>query len=260
MAPEMMKDTRMLIIDYDVCRYHSMDVLVRQFQLDGDNGDEGLKHFLTFNADYEYIANSRNPLEGRIFRMVRDVPIMNVYQLFEDTLGVDTEEDYERKVNETISDPLSEVTLTDVTTRFQAVFDRRGITGCILRYPNEPIVPSYMDKLVLFEDEHILDMRMAASIVISRRINTVMMADATCALKLINILRAHGYTDSITFILGCYGYNYIFDPETHRRVTLMHNELFAAMELEYNYEFGYFDPFSGLSYKRRIMKSQEEKQ
>lgn len=252
--PDMMKATRLLIIDHDVCRYHSFDLIHYQLYLDAlEHSEAGLKHFSSIKPEYQILLNAKTDLATQIQFMQRKVEEFNVYDCFSEDLNAHELPEYSAKVNELLNSQLSTVTPTDINSRLGIIFDRKGITGYLLQYRNDQNHPTYRDKLVCYQDDNILDLRVAKAIVLQHQINAIMIASAERAIQLAMELYQSGYTKSITFMMGRYAYN--FHCEKGEMLYPLYAGEMNQFEFHLKHEFGYFDPFSGLTYRSRVMKT-----
>lgn len=249
--PDMMKATRLLIIDHDVCRYHSFDLLRYQLYLDAVRlGDVGKKHFVSINPEYKCLLSAKTELASQVQFAQRQVCQFNVFNCFGYDLGVHDSVTYTVKIHDMLQDPAAKITPTDVNSRFGIIFDRKNITGYILQYTGDTNHPNYMDKLTQFNDPMLLNLNTAMDIIMEHQINAVMICSTELAVKLAAALYQAGYKKSITFIIGRYAYN--FRCEDGKMIEPLLNKEMGVLEVNLKHEFGYFDPYSGLTYRERV--------
>ena len=249
--PDMMKATRLLIIDHDICRYHSFDLLRYQLYLDAVKlGDAGKEHFMSIKPEYRCLLNAKTELASQVQFAQRQVRQFNVFDCFGCDLGVHDGAAYTAKIHDMLQDPAARITPTDVNSRFGIIFDRKTITGYILQYTGDTNHPYYMDKLTQFKDPMLLNLNAAMSIIMEHQINAVMICSTELAVKLATALYQAGYKKSITFIIGRYAYN--FRCEDGKMVEPLLNKEMGVLEVNLKHEFGYFDPYSGLTYRERV--------
>jgi len=255
--PDMMKATRLLIIDHDICRYHSFDLLRYQLYRDTlDRSGVGQKHFMSIKPEYQTLLNAKIELAYLAQYAQHNVSQFNVYDCFGFDLGINSVDRYAIKVHDMLKDPAAKITPTDVNNRFEIVFDRKNITGYILQYANDPNHPTYMDKLTAYTDPNPLDLDAAIDIIQKHQINAVMICSAELAVRLATKLYEAAYTKAITFIIGRYAYN--FHNENGRAVYPLFNHEMSILEAKLKHEFGYFDPFSGLTYRSRYIEEMQQ--
>lgn len=255
--PNVMKKTRLLIIDHDVCRYHSYDLLRYQLFRDTQIGDK--EHFMSIKPDYRFLLKSGIELAQRVKFAQNNLKEFNIYQCFDKDLGIETSDQYAGKICEMFHDPGAKVTMTDVSrTQFNIIFDRQNIDGFLLKYTGENNRPSCYNKLTVYEAENILDLNTAVAIIKQDRINTVMLCTTELAVRLAIRLQQEGYTDPITFIIARYAYNFVHDNGS--MLYPMLGEEIGTLEMQYKHEFGFFDPFSTLTYRERYIKETEVQQ
>lgn len=252
--PDMMKATRLLIIDHDICRYHSFDLLRYQLYLDAmDRSGVGMKHFTSIKPEYQYLLNAKTELASLVYFAQRQVHQFNVYDCFDYDLGVHGNTGYGIKLRDMMQDPAAKITPTDVNSRFGIIFDRKNITGFILRYPDDQNKPEYFDKLTPYTDPNLLDLNAAVEIILKHQINAVMICTAELAVRLAATLYKSGYTKPISFIIGRYAYN--FFCENGKMVYPLFNKEMGVLEANLKHEFGYFDPFTGLTYRAKYLET-----
>lgn len=259
--PGMIKHTRLLLVDYDVCRYHSFDQLRWQLMVDSRDGD--YLHFASLRHNLRPLLDGSTDWADQVQFARQNVDRLNIYELFSKSPvdgPVDTRGDYEKKLHQMMCEEKQKVTPTDVNDRFGVIFDRRDITGFLLQYKTDINEPAFLDKVTRIQLNHILNMEIVASIVRTHAINAIMISSAEMALQLALILIKNGYKTPITFILGRYAYNYYKDQTTGKLRPRFNSEM-GELEIALHYEFGFFDPFTGLTYKSRLenqMKQQME--
>lgn len=261
LCPGMVKHTRFLLVDYDICRYHSFDQL--RWQLMVDSRDHQFEHFSSIRQDLRPLLQGSIDWADQVRFAQQHIDRLNVYDVFTKQPpdgDVTTRIKYERKLREMMSETPQKITPTDVNDRFGIVFDRSDITGYMVRYKADTNVPAFIDQVKVFELNHVLNMRSIADIVKRHMINAIMISSSEFALQLATLLINSGYREPITFIIGRYAYNYFKDPESGKLHPLFNNEM-GELEIGFKYEFGFFEPFTGLAYKARLehqMKQTEE--
>lgn len=248
MFPDIMKATRLLIIDHDVTRYHSFDLLRYTLFKREDL-------FESLNQAYIKMITPHTEIAEQVQFMRTTVPKFNIFDMFDQDAGVHTTEEYSAKIKEMFSDKLSKITQTDVSTRFDVVFDKQNITGYLLRYKGEDNVPTCYNKLTVYEDPNILTLEAAAKIIRKHQINAVMVCSNEMVVRLMTMLVKSGYTTPITFIIARYAYNFIMDDNKCAAPT--YNREMGFFEIQYKHEFGFFDPFSGLTFRYRLLQNEE---
>lgn len=249
MFPDMMKATKLLIINHDVTRYHSFDLLRYTLFSRKDL-------FITLKPEYQRLIVPHTELAEQVQFMRTKVPVFNVFDMFNTETGVHTLGEYAEKMRAMIAAGQSVITPTDVSDRFDVVFDKPNITGFLLQYRGEKNRPSCYDKLTVYEDTNILDLEMAAKIIRKHMINAVMISSNEMAVRLVTKLLESGYTQPITFMIARYAYN--FHTNKNMCVVPTYNSEMGFFELRCRHEFGFFDPFSGLTYRFRYLKESQQ--
>lgn len=244
--PDVMKKTRMLVVDHNVCRFHSFDLFMWfNYQL-AKKGD-----FSTYSKiDPKFL-----PMMLPTVSMSERVRIYRTYATSPDPYscyrGLDKEltvAEYETLLNEMMTDSTNWVTPTDISTAMDPIFVRSDVEGYLLRYAEDRNVPIYTSNMTVYERDNVLDLDYTIKLIQKHRINAIMMDSTDRAMHLTMKLQEVGYKDHLTFMIARYGYNFEFrNGEPYQ---LKHNLTLGRLELEYHHEYGYFDPFTGMSAER----------
>lgn len=249
--PGMMKHTRLLIVDHDVCSYHSLDLL--RWQLDQDAQHGYYNHFRSLNKKYHYLLSHKHTVNELIDFMRNYFMSWNIYEAFDELVpgeqAVVTMQDYYKKLNQMFLDRQAKFLPTDMGTQLQTVFKRDDIKGFILRHKNDPCKPPILSDCDVYETDIVLNLDTICGLVKEKRINAIMISSIDHAMQLAYALTRSGYTEPITIMFGQYAYNMERGNETF---LLKNNELMGFFELKFKYEFGSFDSFSGLTYMHRL--------
>ena len=232
--PQMLQATKLLILDYDVTRYHSFD-LFRFLLLDHDN-------FMHCNPSFIPMIKEEDPYK-QIKLYMKNATSLNPYGnfvgLYEDMKIVDME----NSINQIITNELVHFTYTDLYHNFGVIFERHDVKGYVLRYKNDPHTTMWDDRVKVYKTDHMFDLAMAVAIIKKHRINTIIISSIDAAILLCGMLEKEEYTNSITFIIGNYLYNYLTDDNQPFSI-MKHMDYMRWYEQHRKYEFGLFDPFS----------------
>lgn len=244
------QQTRLLIIDYDVCRYHSFDLL-RYLMLDWEV-------FKTLHPTYLEMFHIYSEVADQVDHYRSTCPTLNPLELFsrfENTIYKDLEE----HLNAMFSDEKAKIVPTDIGTRFQVIFDSKSVTGHLVVHENDPYEPSFYDSVDVHTVSQLFNLDNIIPIIIKHRINGVIVSSIDMAILLANHLVKAGYKSPITMIIGTYRYNYesiTIGENQSGMLTMKHQREMLILENELQYEFGVFDPFSGLSYRNKLLKGE----
>lgn len=243
---DIMKNTRLLIIDHDVCRYHSFDLMM--WTLYRLVRDGNFDRYSTLRSEYYPLVDPNSTVADRVMCLKTYARSIDPSACFDQEDEVMSISEYDALVGRMLSSGDAWTTPTDLSVRLDPIFERRDMTGFLLRYPNDVNHPIYEEKLTVIEDANVNDTELGAGLIIQNRINAVMLASVDQAIDLTASLSKNGYGEHITFMIGRYGYNYEF--EDGRPYYPKHNEILGQFELKYHHEYGYFDPFTGISNQR----------
>lgn len=231
--PQMLQGARLLIIDYDVTRYHSFDFF----------------RYLLYNKEWfmrceprflKEFVELRNPLK-QIYFYMKNCQYENPFMYFSCGVEYQHADDVEDWMNQHFDDHNLIVTPTDIGQRLGIIFERNGISGYLLKYKSDPYLPEYADKMTVYTSDHVLNLNMTEAIIKQHSINAVMISSIELALMLAVRLVASGWTQPISFMVGSYTYNY--NP---RSGMLRHMPTINSVEFYYKHEFGIFNPFTGI--------------
>jgi hypothetical protein len=229
--PQMLQATRLLILDYDVTRYHSFD-LFRYVSLEKEL-------FVNCIPEMKPMYKTRDPYE-QLSYYFNHANSLNPYDNFTTTANLKVH-DMEDKFNPKLKDEALHKTYTDMYHQLGVIFNRSGFAGYLLRYKNDPHRVPWEDTVKVYTSDHVLELNMAVEIIKKHRINAVILSSVEAAIILCTRLEADGYHDSISFIIG--GYKYNFDS----RGMIKHIREMNLFEYKRKHEFGIFNPFSGLT-------------
>ena len=251
--PELMKDTRMLIVNYDVLRYHSFDLLrYTLFKL----ALHDVESFGRLRLSYIPIVDESWSLEEKIVYMKRMFRYENIFKGFVDVgPNGDDMKEYEERIEMMFEDPKAIALPTELALDLYPMIDRKDMTVYLLMYPGDIVKPSFYDGCTVYESSNILDMEMAVAIILKHNINAVMVNSNRAAIRIAERLHEEKHNDPMTFIVGDYGYNYEFVEG--KRYLPTDRVKMGMLELGRNYEFGTFDPFTRLT--RAVRSSNEDR-
>ena len=236
--PQMMSNTRMLIIDYDVTRVHSFDIF-RMLLLDDS---------LVYNIDPNlYPILTAESFEEQLGYYIQFTSSLCPYDLFTNTKDKLKLADYEKLIPDLINNELIRITPTDIMDQFSVVFARNSITGYLLRYDSDKTEIPWENQVKTFTSKSILDMRMASAIIEKYHINAVMCSSIESAILLRKRLDTINYTEPMTFMVGNYAYN--FDPE-HLGVMKLSHYMYHYT-VTYRDEYGTFSPYANIQLPNR---------
>lgn len=230
--PTMMQKTRLLIVDYDITRFHSFDIF-RYLLLNTE-------YLRRLDPRYEQLLIEPD-LTKQVRFYLRNCRSLNPYMNFNDNTVI-SQPDFDREVSSILSNGDMVAVPTDISRKFGYMFERKDLTGYLLKYVSDPYNVPWKDNLKrIYTTNHMMDLEMACAVIEKHNINAVMISSIDMAINLAMKLSSRGYLTSITFIIGTYFYNYAEE-------TGIQNGLIAQCALEYKYkhEFAIFNPFGAL--------------
>lgn len=252
--PGMIQHTRLLIVDLDVCRYHTFDLMRWQLAIDSRTHD--MDHFMSLRSDLEPLLHGKTDWADQVNFMRSHVNQVNIYDCFGvDPRGVRARGDYtafERRMWDMLKDPKAKITETDIGARFSIVFDRDDIHGFLVQYEDDPYKPTFSSQVKVIKGDYLLDNQGIARFIMENRINALMIGSMEAALSIALQLLKNDYKKPLTIIAGRYAYNYEYN-RFRGKLLPKFGSLCQHLEVKYKYEFGYFDSFTGLTYRDRVL-------
>lgn len=225
-----------------------------------DSSTKGhFEHFSSIRSELRPLLDIRMDVANQVRLAQEKIDQINIYRLFSTPLPegqVDTRIWYESRLREMLSDKRALVTMTDIAMRFGIVFERNDITGYVMRYKADSSELEFADKVKILPANHVLNIDVIAAAVKQYRINAIMMSSSELSLRLAAKLVTEGYTTPITFIIGRYAYNYFYDNRMKKLVPKFNEEM-AQFETVYKYEYGFFEPFTGLAYQNYLVEREK---
>ena len=244
--PGMMQSSRILIIDFDVTRFHSFDLL-RYKLMDKSWFDRCNIELVKYLAEH-------NDITEQVLYYKGTCSSPNSLVNFR---GIDPEmpvEEFEAILKEAMTNQtgLMHTTPTDMSRSLDAIFQRNDIKGYWLHYSADNHFVSFKDSVKEFTSDRILDGAMALHIIKQYNINCIVVSSIDMAIMLGTELYTHGYRRPITILFGKYRYNF----DDHGTV----NHLIRVNALEYSmkYEFGTFEPYTRLIQVIKEIKRNDE--
>ena len=230
--PQMLQATRLLILDYDVTRYHSFD-LFRYLLLNEEM-------FVQTIPELHPLLKTTDPYEQlRIYR--KFAPSLNPYDNFVHLRNTMQIQEVEDRFNQFIESDQVHVTYTDLYHQLGIIFHRPSFDGYILRYKKDPSHAPWEENVKVYTSDHVLNLNLAMAIIEKHRINAIIVSSIDVALIICRKLEEMKWSTPISFIIGNYAYN--FDTKLG---IFHHIQEMNVFEYQRKHEFGVFDPFSGL--------------
>lgn len=229
----MLERGRVLIIDYDVTRYHSFDIF-RYLLLDHDR---------MMDCNSYYLPMIAAPMvEQQLVYYYDHCPFLNPYDNFVSQRDSQSLDAMEKNISDMLGEKYVPVTETQLASQFMHIFDRDNLDGYMLRYRNDPHHVPWESRLKkVYQSDRILDMAMARHIIKRRGINLVIASSIDIAVMLALIVHRDIPERSMSFLTGSYHYN--MDDKTGMLKNLPE---IMMLERAAKYDFGIFQPFVGL--------------
>lgn len=249
----------LLILDYDVTRFHSFD-LFRWCMLDKTLYSDiipelaEIRKEITTVADmvdyYRLHAISFNPL--RHFNQYRDA---------EELVNKDfLQETYDRM----LTSEQARCTETDLSNRLDAVFNRKQISTSILQMKSDPHIPGFINtcKVKRQTIDSIFDLDAICETIVSGGYTALICGSAELLLQvLMKLVGVRKYRGLNTVMICKYSYNYEWHKLNDKPISMLrYTPEFAWFETNFNINFGMIDPFTGLTHRRAMLKNTDKEE
>lgn len=237
LGPTGTKPINILVIDHDVTRYHSLDLLRHMLYRDSRIGN--VEHFSSLKPEYGFLVSGK-PYDDIVNDARINIGEFNVLNCFSRETPASMGE-YAKALESCMIANDSKITETDMNSDFGNLFRHREISGSLLRYRSDRHVPPWAGGVTVYEETNILDPAIATSIIARRRVGVVLLSSTAMALDVAEMMRIYDIDIPVTFIIARYGYNFtrsdgslsypMFGDEMNRETR------------EYHHDFGFFNPF-----------------
>lgn len=259
--PSMFQHTRLLILDHDVFRFHSLDLF--RWQLAQDSKNKDYAHFISVEPSVRiaWLGGKKVERSQLIHTFQGNNDFVNVYENF---LGYEVPsfpDGYEEKLHQLFADEKMPIIRTDLFYTMEPVFSRKDMTTYIMHYKNDSNKLDFPSTKII-PVKTMFDVDAITDFIIHNRINAMMLGSIDICISIIDKLLLKGFKSPITCMTGLYKYNYGFnemlgcpEPKFNRECGLM--------QLEYEYEFASFDPFTGITGQYILsqqLKEEEERE
>lgn len=259
------RTARILIVDYDVLRYHSFDMfrwLIRDPNYFIRVKDKDfLKSFASVGRNvmdqvdlYRSTCPSISP-----FEMLEHVPITDQERLM-------------KFLDRMFTDPKAKTTHTDMSVQLGSILNNAQIALHVRRHTHDTTEHILLNTpartpIQISHSDNLLDPHEIVSYIKDNGINMLICSSIEMITAIGVLLIEQGYTEPMTMMFGSYFYNYtnVDVPDESRTVMKHLNKIpilktFTVcneLESQYQYEFGIFDPFTGITDTKKLFRRQE---
>ena len=242
---------RLLMIDYDVTRFHSFDFF-RWALLNRELFYSVIPPMDQFAVSCQTIADQVN-----FYRLhVESFNPLDNFKQYRNADGNDHPFLVEN-LRTMMAHPRAKITPTDLEYRFDIVMDNKMVNGTLLQFTDDPHLPEFVHhcKIECEKWDDILDLNRLAEFTMDRGYNAVMCGAVDILAPYLVRLMAKGYQKRMTILYGKYAYNYDWHVLGEKRVRMMkQTSLFGRMEVSFRHSFASFDPFTGLTYNEAMIR------
>ena len=247
LSPGVLQATKLLIVDHDVCMYHSYDLMtwyITDYVLRND-----LKGLASLDEKYQYLIDyNAHDFKHRVRFMQTRFPYLDPWEAFEHRTAPRDVHQLSDAIHLMFKANWFPRTTTDVALGLGNIFNRKDIDGFVIRYTGDTaFTPRWYNNVGLYEAKELLDTKMIADFIIQTGINAVMVCSIDLAVLICQEIESRKEKTNwpITFMIGRYAHNFVPGKYSGMGVERL-GAFMNYYELKYRYEFGYFEPFSGL--------------
>ena len=238
---DIMQDPRLLIIDHDVTRYHSFDMIRYILYKARHNNDQ--EFFKSLQNKYWFLIDGKHNLDQQIKLMRCECENFNVFNCFDIKRNEYNQIEYLHEVCK-MSQEATGITATGAATRLDMFVYRRNVTTVLLQYKGEKYHPRYYDKTIAYEVENPLDLNVIYKLVTRHNINAIMVSSSKAAIDIAIVLAKAKVTKTkrISMLVGRYAYN--FYNEDNKMIYPLYMDEMETLSVRFKFEFGIYDPFA----------------
>ena len=259
------RTARILIVDYDVLRYHSFDMF----------------RWLIRDPNYFIRVRDKNFLKSfaSVGRNVMDqvalyrstCPSISPFEMLEHV----PETDHDRLMkflDRMLKDPKAKTTHTDMSIQLGSILNNAQITLHIRRHSSDNTDHILLNTpartpIQISRSDRLLEPHEIVSYIRTNGINMVICSSIELITTIGILLIEQGYHEPMTMMFGSYYYNYMdIDIPKESRTVMTHLNKIPVLktfsicnelESQYQYEFGIFDSFTGITDTKRLFRRQE---
>lgn len=237
------RQTRLMIIDYDITRFHSFDVF-RYLLLDRS-------FFMQLDPLYLGIISDHRDVVEQVYLYKSICSSMSPFDCFKHTKGMIHIDKLDQYIVPAIDNDIAHVTVTDLSDMLAPALYNITVEVVRICYEKDPFVPeiSELKNMRNIKVDRIFDLDFITNTIISNNINSILLSSVEFAIAIATRIIQLGYDTPLTFILCNYNYNMTeIEYHGHKIKDLKFLVELAALEQVKQYEFGVIDPFSSIQH------------
>lgn len=243
--------TNLLILDYDVTRYHSFD-LFRYLLLDRD-------YFMHLHPIMLPFVQGCKPIAEWVDYYRSTCSNLNPFDNFTHMKGKVSASELDRQLNQFFSDKAAKITETQLNVSLYPLLCSDKVSTIYIKYRNDPHTADcigYTNVKTEVVDEMFCPQKIAKYIM-QNNVNALLLSSIDLAVLIAKELISHEYLEPMTIMVCNYRYNYI-----EVTLTMAGNEVIRVMNHpaeitifteRYQYEFCAIDPYTGLTACKRLL-------
>ena len=245
------RKTKLLILDYDVSRFHSFD-LFRYLMLDHS-------YFIGVDPKYLEMVSNHKPIAEQVDFYRSTCSSINPFDYFIHTADKIHTSELDRQMNLMFQNPRAAITGTDLSQTLYQVICSSTLDVHWIHYQNDPYVPEFSigTSIIIGTVNEMFKPREIASYIAKNGINSLIVSSIEFAILIIGELLHREYYNPMTILVCKYNYNYQeFDFKGAPMKALKCSNQIFGLQNKLQYEFGVLDTYTSISQNKRILAEQ----
>lgn len=242
------RQSRILILDYDVTRFHSFD-LFRYLCLDKS-------FFMKMDPVYVEMFRGHKPIAEQVDFYRSTCSSLNPFDNFPVYKDQVQPNQLDQYMNSMFKNERAAIMETDLSTALYTVLCSTSVTGFWVHYQNDPHKAGFADAVGLQSDvvDEMFRPKEIAKYIIKNAINSLIVSSVEFAILISSALIKEEYHTPMTLMICNYNYNYEpFEYKGNQFKQIKHVQTLLNLEDGYQYEIGMIDPFTGLTRNRLLV-------
>ena len=244
------RQSRILILDYDVTRFHSFD-LFRYLLLNKS-------FFMQVDPIYlDGMIRGHKPIAEQVDFYRSTCSSLNPFDNFTKYKGSVKPAQLDSYMNAMFQNKNSVMTETELGNSLYTLLCANGIQAFWVHYRNDLHKAGFMDATHISDDvvDEMFKPDEISDYIIRHAINSMIIGSVELAVIVSYRLIYKKYTTPMTIMICSYNYNYTsFELKGQSFKVLKHGEDILGLQNKYQYEFGTIDPYTGISRNKRLLE------
>lgn len=247
--------TNLMILDFDVLRFHSFDFF-RYLLLDKS-------YFMQIDPMFLPMLRNHLPIAEQVDFYRSTCSNINPFDNFRHTAGSVKFNEIDQYINAMLKNPNAKSVMTQLSVSLYTSLCSSMMTTHVIRYRSDTTKPTCISdakNIIIANVDEMFRPKDIAEYIVSNRINALMISSIDLAILVSAELLRLQYREPMTIMVCNYRYNYIsINVQKESMLVLNHPQEITSLIDNYQYEFCTIDPFTGITYNKRILQNSEKK-